>query len=103
MGDSGTFEFFVLNLTKEPLKGTVSWNGAGRTVDMDVNGLEPCAVSQRAAFSPERGRDDMWSWSERGRQYQLNCYDGDRYVVVTISDYGIAVLPTKTSPYTWEW
>lgn len=38
-----------------------------------------------------------------GRQYQLNCYDGDRYVVVTISDYGIAVLPTKTSPYTWEW
>ncbi|MFJ8664045.1 hypothetical protein [Streptomyces sp. NPDC093795] len=41
---------------------------------------------------------------ERTRQaVQLNCFDGDRYVVVTISDYGIAVLPTKTSPYTWGW
>jgi hypothetical protein len=33
----------------------------------------------------------------------LNVYDNDRYTVVVISDYGIGILVTATSPDTWKW
>lgn len=79
------------------------WRGGDRSVELSVDGLKLAAISELKAFSPQGGTKDMWHWIERGREYQLNCYDGDRYVVVTISSHGIGVIPTSTSPDTWKW
>ena len=103
MAGGGTFEFFVVNLTTSPLTGNVTWAGGSRSVPLNVNGLLPGTASGRAAFSPQSGVRDLWQWSARGRQYQLNVYDNDRYTVVVISDYGIGILVTATSPDTWKW
>ncbi len=99
----GTFEFFVVNLTKNPLTGDVSWKGGSRTASINVNGLQPGTASSRQAFAPQSGTRDLWHWSVKGRDYQLNVYDNDRYTVVVISDYGIGVLVTSTAPDTWKW
>lgn len=101
--EGGTFEFFVVNLTDKPLTGSVSWRGGSRSVSLEVDGLQPGTASERKAFSPQSGVRDLWQWSARGREYQLNVYDGDRYAVVVLSDYGIGVLVTATSPDTWKW
>jgi hypothetical protein len=101
--EGGTFEFFVVNISSQKLTGSVSWKGGGRSVSIDVNGLAPGTKSEMKSFSPQGGVTDYWQWSARGRQYQLNIYDGDRYTVVVISDYGIGVLVTSTAPDTWKW
>lgn len=103
MASNGSHEFFVLNLTTSPLKGKVSWISSGNEISIDVNGLAPASISEKKAFYPSSGNRDKWRWSEKGREYQLNVYDKDRYAVVTISDYGIGVLVTDTSPDTWKW
>lgn len=100
---NGQHEFFVVNITNNPLKGVVIWSNGSSKYSIDVNGLEPGSISRKQAFSPQSGKKDYWSWSEKGREYQLNCYDGDRYAAVVISDYGIGVLVTSTSPDTWKW
>ncbi|WP_027556398.1 hypothetical protein [Bradyrhizobium sp. Cp5.3] len=99
----GSHEFFVVNLTKEKLKGHVLWKSSGDEIKLDVNGLEPGKGSLRKQFYPHCGNRNYWRWSERDREYQLNCYDGYTYAIVTISDYGIRVLATDTSPDTWKW
>lgn len=98
-----THEFFVANLTTSALTGTVKWHGGDDSQEISVAGLQPGTCSALQSFYPTGGTRDLWSWSERGREYQLNCYEHDRYVVVTISNYGIGVLPTDTSPDTWKW
>ncbi len=103
MVGNGVHEFFVVNITNAPLKGTVSWSNGSDKVSIDVNGLAPATMSMTRAFAPKGGARDYWNWSEKGREYQLNCYDQDRYAVVVISDYGIGVLVTNTSPDTWKW
>lgn len=103
MASSGTFEFFVVNITSGELTGNVTWTGGSRSVPIDVTGLKPGEVSQKKSFSPQGGTKDLWQYSGRGRQYQLNVYDGDRYTAVVLSDYGIGVLVTSTSPDTWKW
>ncbi len=100
MSASGSHEFFVVNLTDIPLTGKVSWNDA---IDIDVNGLVPGTASELKQFAPKGGTADLWHYSVRGRSYQLNVYDADRYTVVVISNYGIGVLVTATSPDTWKW
>ncbi|WFU80322.1 hypothetical protein QA645_38470 [Bradyrhizobium sp. CIAT3101] len=40
-------EFFVVNLTKEKLKGHVLWKSSGNEVKVDVEGLEPGKRSLR--------------------------------------------------------
>jgi hypothetical protein len=109
MTSSGTHEFFVLNLTDRSLTGQVMWEnnkenpGKDEKVSIAVNELQPANISEKKQFFPVEGKNDYWRYSEKGRTYQLNCYDKDRYAVVTISDYGIGVLVTATSPDTWEW
>jgi hypothetical protein len=100
---SGQHEFFVVNLMSTPLAGTVTWHNSSSSFSIDVNGLAPGATSRKQAIAPQSGKKDYWNWSERGRDYQLNVYDDDRYAVVTISSYGIGVLVTATSPDTWKW
>lgn len=100
---SGTFEFFVVNISNKPLTGTVKWHNSSRESVIDVNGLLPGSTSSKQSFAPESGKTDYWSWSVKSKNYQLNCYDDDRYAVVVISDYGIGVLVTATSPDTWKW
>lgn len=96
-------EFCVLNLTSKPLTGTVSWLSGGNEIPINVNGLAPCTLSERKAFTPMGGHRDLWKWSGKGRKYQLNAYKTDRFAVVAISDYGLSVLVTSTSPDTWKW
>ena|SRR5438105_1873149 len=103
MGVDQVHEFFVVNITTGPLDGKVYWEGGGTKEEVDVSGLQPGQVSKLKTFSPQSGTKDWWKWSERGRSYQLNIYGGDRYVAVTISNYGIGVIPTATSPDTWGW
>ena len=103
MVGAGTFEFFVVNITSSTLTGKVTWTGGSRSVSLDVNGQQPGTASRLQAFSPQGGTNDFWQWSARGRQYQLNVYDKDRYTVVVLSDYGIGVLVTSTKPDTWKW
>jgi hypothetical protein len=103
MSGGGTFEFFVVNISSSELRGTVSWTGGSRKDSIDVTGLKPGAISRMQTFSPQGGVRDLWRYSERGRDYQLNVYDGDRYTAVVLSDYGIGVLVTSTSPDTWKW
>ncbi|MBH1970180.1 hypothetical protein FK216_03405 [Moraxellaceae bacterium AER2_44_116] len=100
---SGQHEFFVVNLTRSALTGSVVWSNNSSEYSIDVNGLQPGSVSVKQAFAPASGHKDYWKWTEKGRDYQLNCYDDDRYAVVTISEYGIGVLVTSTSPDTWKW
>ncbi|WP_083647002.1 hypothetical protein [Kitasatospora sp. CB01950] len=96
-------EFFVVNIQTEALSGTVSWESGTDSASIDVNGLKPTCSSELKAIRPTSD-PDQWSWSERGRKYTLNIkQSADRYAVVVISDYGIAVLPTSTSPDHWEW
>lgn len=96
-------EFCVLNMTTKPLSGKVSWLAGGNEVSIDVNGLKPCAVSARQQFAPMSLKRDQWKWSKRGRAYQLNCKATDRFAVVVISDYGLSVIVSSTSPDTWKW
>jgi hypothetical protein len=96
-------EFFVVNISSKALKGTVSWHNSDYSEAIDVNGLQPASISKTQAFTPASRNNDYWHWSEKGRDYQLNCYGDDRYAVVVISDYGIGVLVTNTSPDTWSW
>lgn len=103
MAANATHEFFVVNITSQPLKGTVTWSGGGNSISIDVTGLAPGQASGVKQFFPTSGHNDYWRWSEKGRDYQLNCYDADRYAVVVLSDYGIGVLVTSTSPDTWKW
>jgi len=103
MRSGGIFEFFVVNISSEPLIGTVKWFNNSRESAIDVDGLEPGSVSKKQPFAPESGKTDYWRWDKKGRDYQLNCYDEDIFAVVVISDYGIGVLVTDTSPDTWKW
>lgn len=103
MQGDGLFEFFVVNISSQPLTGSVTWQNSTRQNSINVDGLEPGSVSGKKPFAPESGKTDYWTWDMKGREYQLNCYDGDSYAVVVISDYGIAVLVTDTSPDTWKW
>ena len=96
-------EFCVLNVSTKPLKGSVSWIAGGNKVSINVNNLQPCAVSARKEFSPMSLHRDQWHWSEKGRKYQLNCYKKDRFAVVVISDYGLSVIVTATAPDKWKW
>ncbi|GAB1335675.1 hypothetical protein ACE1SV_22650 [Streptomyces sp. E-15] len=103
MGEDGTHEFFVVNVTTGPLDGKVYWEGGGGQAAIEVKGLQPGQASPLKGFDPQSGKVDWWKWSERGGWHQLNIYGGDRYVAVTLSNYGIGVLPTATSPDTWKW
>ncbi|MET8040576.1 hypothetical protein ABZU25_06885 [Micromonospora sp. NPDC005215] len=103
MAGSGSFDFFVVNISSEALTGNVTWTGGSRSESLDVDGLAPAAMSQQQSFSPQSGVNDYWQWSEKGDKYKLNVYDKDRYAAVLISDYGIGVLLTNTSPGTWAW
>ncbi|MFF4762636.1 hypothetical protein [Streptomyces sp. NPDC001292] len=103
MGADEVHQFFVVNVTTGPLDGKVYWEGGGSQAAIDVQGLQPGQASRLESFSPKSGSKDWWKWSERGGWNQLNIYGGDRYVAVTISNYGIGVLPTATSPDTWKW
>nr|WP_321225706.1 hypothetical protein [uncultured Psychroserpens sp.] len=96
----GKYEFFVVNVRSGELKGTVSWNNE---VSINVNGLKPGSISQKQVFSPKGGIPDTWQWSEKGRSFQLNAYGDDRLAAVVISDYGISVIVTSTSPDSWKW
>jgi hypothetical protein len=98
-----SYQFAVVNITNSALTGSVIWSGGNRTESIDVNGLPPASISGSKEFFPQSGDSDMWHWSERGRKYQLNCYDDDHYAVVVISEYGIGVLVTATKPDTWSW
>ncbi|WP_445219900.1 hypothetical protein ACKWRH_07105 [Bradyrhizobium sp. Pa8] len=93
----------MVNLTKEKLKGHILWESSGNEIKLDVNGLEPGKRSLRKQFYPSSGNRNYCRWSERDGGYQLNCDDGYKYAIVTISDYGIRVLATDTSPDTWKW
>ncbi|MBS9425756.1 hypothetical protein [Photorhabdus caribbeanensis] len=95
--------FFVVNLTNENLIGDVIWSSSGNTSTLNVDGLHPATASLIQEFYPESWKNDYWQWTAKGRQYQLNCYDNDIYVAVVISDFGISVLPTGTSPDAWKW
>ncbi|MGW2544806.1 hypothetical protein ACWC5I_29000 [Kitasatospora sp. NPDC001574] len=96
-------EFFVVNIRTEPLTGTVSWESGNDSASVNVDGLKPTGISELTAIRPTAD-PDHWSWSEKGRKYTLNIKQSeDRYAVVVLSDYGIAVLPTSTSPDYWEW
>ncbi|MCP3396953.1 MULTISPECIES: hypothetical protein [unclassified Bradyrhizobium] len=99
----GKHEFFVVNLTKKKLKGHVLWRSSGNEIKLDVNGLEPGKGSLRKQFYPSSGSRNYWRWSHGDGEYQLNCDDGYTYAIVTISDHGIRVLATDTSPDTWKW
>ncbi|WP_052845050.1 hypothetical protein [Streptomyces sp. NRRL S-31] len=79
------------------------WEGGGGQAAIEVKGLQPGQASPLKGFDPQSGKVDWWKWSERGGWHQLNIYGGDRYVAVTLSNYGIGVLPTATSPDTWKW
>jgi hypothetical protein len=103
MLSSGTFEFFVVNISSNPLTGTVKWHNSSRESSINVNNLQPGNSSGKQSFSPESGKNDYWTWSVKGGDHKLNCYDNDRYAVVVISDYGIGVLVAATSPDTWKW
>lgn len=100
---NGAHFFLVVNLSDAPLSGRVMWQSASHEVALDVEGLAPGGVSKLQPFYPSGGHNDYWHWSQKGRKYQLNCYDRDRYAVVTISNYGIGVLPSETSPDSWKW
>ena len=100
---ASTHEFFVLNISSKPLHGKVSWLAGGNEVSINVNGLAPCSISKREMFAPMAMHRDLWRYSGKGRKYQLNCKASDRYAVVVISDYGLSVLVTGTSPDTWKW
>ena len=103
-GTGGTFEFFVLNLCHDKLgPSKVTWRGGDQKQSIDVGGLEPATISGRKQFYPKSGVKDEWNYSLRDREFQLNIFEFDRYVVVTISEYGIGVLPTFTAPDTWKW
>lgn len=95
--------FIVVNLTKSPLTGKVSWDNGENEVSIDVTGLPAGQASKSADFFPSGGHNDMWHWNKKGRKYQLNCYSNDIYAVVTVSEYGFGVLVTATSPDTWAW
>ncbi|WP_387462749.1 hypothetical protein [Photorhabdus sp. RM323S] len=95
--------FFVVNITNKILTGDVVWNNSGNTSALNIDGLYPATASLLQEFYPESGKTDYWQWTKRGRKYQLDCYDNDIYVAVVISDYGIGVLPSGTSPDTWKW
>ncbi|MFI9161068.1 hypothetical protein ACIGXI_09780 [Kitasatospora aureofaciens] len=99
----GVHEYFVVNVTTGPLDGKVQWEGGGGTRELDVSGLQPGKTSALKDFDPQSGSKDWWKWDQRGRWYQLNCYGGDRYVAVVITNYGISVIPTATSPDSWKW
>ncbi|MBM0275389.1 hypothetical protein [Micromonospora tarensis] len=103
MSGGGSFDFFVVNISSAALAGTVTWTGGGRSESLDVEGLAPAGMSQQQSFSPQSGKNDYWQWSEKGDKYKLNVYDQDRYTAVVISDFGIGVLVTNTSPGTWSW
>ncbi|NHB94092.1 hypothetical protein [Photorhabdus cinerea] len=103
MLDSNDHFFFVVNLTNENLRGQVIWSNSENTSTLDVSGLRPGTASFLQGFYPASWKTDYWQWTERGRKYQLDCYGSDIYVVVVISYYGISVLPTATSPDTWQW
>ena len=103
MAGSGSFDFFVVNISSETLNGTVTWTGGSRSQSITVDGLKPGTMSEHQSFSPQSGAKDYWQYSAKGRKYQLNIYDADRYTVVVISDCGIGVLVTSTSPDTWSW
>ncbi|WP_197489413.1 hypothetical protein [Bradyrhizobium sp. DOA1] len=95
-------EFFVVNLTKEKLKGHVLWKSSGNEVKVDVEGLEPGKRSLRKQFYPS-SCNNYWRWSERDREYQASSDHGYTYAIVTVSNNGIRVLATDTSPDTWKW
>ncbi|OAF02803.1 hypothetical protein AYJ54_25720 [Bradyrhizobium centrolobii] len=99
----GKHEFIVLNLTKEKLKGHVLWESSGDEIKIDVNGLESGKGSLRKRSYPSSGNRVYWRSSERDRESELNCWHGYAHAIVTISDYGIRVLATDTSPDTWKW
>ncbi|MET8278156.1 hypothetical protein [Micromonospora sp. NPDC005174] len=103
MAGGGSFDFFVVNISSETLTGNVTWTGGSRSESVDVNGLAPATMSELQSFSPQSGVNDYWQWSEKGDKYKLNVYDKDRHTAVVISDYGIGVLVTNTSPGTWSW
>ena len=100
MLSNGSHEFFVVNARSGALTGSVSWNDE---VSINVDGLKPGQISDKANFTPKSGVSDRWQWSEKGRSYQLNVYDNDRIAVVILSDYGISVIVTSTSPDSWKW
>ena len=101
--NGGVFEFFVVNISNSALTGTVKWHNSSRESVLDVNGLQPGSTSIKQSFSPESGKSDYWIWSGKDGDHRLNCHDNDRYVAVVISNYGIGVLVTDTSPDTWKW
>lgn len=88
---------------QKKLKGHVLWRSSGNEIKLDVNGLEPGKGSLRKQFYPSSGSRNYWRWSHGDGEYQLNCDDGYTYAIVTISDHGIRVLATDTSPDTWKW
>jgi hypothetical protein len=95
--------FFALNITNRPLKGKIKWTNKDYTEVLSVDGLEPGHISEKMAFSPSSGHRDIWSFDKKGSKYQLNVYGDDVYTVIVISDYGLGILPTATSPDTWKW
>lgn len=109
-------EFKVINLTTSNLApgSIVRWNKRvpllGTVVDtefQDVSGLAPFVLSTSKVIRPSTGFNDDWGFWENGvvknREFQLNVRTTDRYVLVTISDYGFGVIVTHTSPDTWQW
>lgn len=103
---NGTHEYFVLNLTTKPLDGEVLCDNTVQRVPIPVRGLQPGAVSERREFYPVS--EHLNYWKHDGQHggwygYPHDLHDGDRYTVVTISDYGIAVVPTATAPAYWDW
>lgn len=104
MSGGGDFKFFVVNIGSSNLTGTVKWTGGGRSASINVSGLAPGSKSDMTDFAPQGGVNDYWNYSAKGSTtYKLNVYDNDNLTVVVISNYGIGVLVTSTSPGTWAW